>query len=53
MILKAFCIRESEMTFSSILILNNFCLFEMDVEEAAIHCGVNRGAVAKIRSFIS
>jgi hypothetical protein len=45
-----FFVKHSEMAFSSILILMNFCLFEL---EAAIHCGVNGRIIAKIRSFIS
>jgi len=52
MILSEFCVRTSEMTFSSLLILMIFCLFELAVEDAAIQCGVNRRAVAKIRYFI-
>jgi hypothetical protein len=40
-------------TFSSILLLMNFCLFELDVEAAALYYRINRRVIAKIRSFVS
>jgi hypothetical protein len=52
MILNAFCVRQPEMTFASILKLMNFYLFELDIEGAAIRCGVNRRVITKMRSFI-
>jgi hypothetical protein len=51
MISKAFCVRQLGMTFSSILILMNFCLLELEVEEAATHGGVNGRVTAKKRYF--